>query len=120
METALESFKNDNGVYPLSTPTRVSDLVWGNSGTIEVSNSGSLYTVLAASNKVYFTFKPDQIRVTMVSGSPVTNIVDSFGAPYNYFRNPALTQSNLVTYDLWSYGPDNKNDTADDIVNWRR
>jgi prepilin-type N-terminal cleavage/methylation domain-containing protein len=125
METALEHYKNENGVYPRSTVTRVTDLVSGNSGTIEISNSGSLYTALAVGNKIYFTFKPDQIRATTVNGVPVTHIIDPFGHPYNYYNNPgAPDQVNAVTYDLWSYGPAGTNEPPDRIVNnitnWKR
>lgn len=106
IETALESYKNDNGIYPLSTSTRAS----------AINNSGLLYTALTGSSKKYFTFRPEQIKV---SGG-VTYIADPFGVSYNYYRNSSGTQSNAATFDLWSFGPDQQDDTGDDIVNWRR
>jgi len=113
METALESFKSDNGYYPATDPTapRAS----------ANTNSPTVYTALAGGSKPYFTFKPDQLRVTGTSPNTVTNIVDPFGSLYNYYCNPGkLDQTNRVTFDLWSDGPDDQSDTADDITNWRQ
>ena len=106
IEAALESYKTDVGVYPPSTSNRGS----------MTENSGSLYTALTTGGKKYFTFRPDQIKVT----GGITNIIDSFGIPYDYYRDSSGTQSNPATFDLWSFGPDQLNDTGDDIVNWRR
>jgi general secretion pathway protein G len=111
IENALENYKSDNGIYPGSTATRSSPPA----GT-EINNSGGLYTALTAP-KVYMTFRPDQIKVT----GGITYIVDPFGSPYNYYNIPgALNQNNSVTFDLWSYGPDGQNGTADDITNWKQ
>jgi general secretion pathway protein G len=110
METALESYKLDVGQYPASAPTRAN-----------ATNNATLYTALAGGSKKYMTFKPDQLRV---SGT-ITNVIDPFGTPYAYFRSsdPSLV-TNVVTFDLWSYGPDGKSgstpgDEADDIANWK-
>ena len=111
METALESYKSDNGAYPRSTTTRLNP----------VNNCAMLYAALVAgpnNPKTYFTFKANQIRqVTSTS----TNIIDPFGVPYNYYCNPgAADQQNGVSFDLWSNGPDNQPNTADDVVNWKQ
>jgi hypothetical protein len=80
------------------------------------ANSPLLYSSLVDGK--YITFKREQIQPIDATR---TNILDPFGPPYNYYCNPiALDQTNRPTFDLWSYGPDGKNDTADDIVNWRR
>lgn len=42
-------------------------------------------------------------------------LVDSFGKPYGY-RYPGT--HNTTGYDLWSFGPDQQDGTADDIGNW--
>lgn len=42
-------------------------------------------------------------------------LVDSFGKPYGY-RFPSA--KNPGKYDLWSFGPDGQDGTADDITNW--
>src|ERR1039457_1836938 len=98
METALESYKSDNGAYPRSTTTRLNP----------VNNCAMLYAALVAgpnNPKTYFTFKANQIRqVTSTS----TNIIDPFGVPYNYFNPPpggTDTATNSASFDLWSYGP---------------
>jgi general secretion pathway protein G len=119
METALESFKNDNGIYPPSTPTRCSPIPPGNWGPTEINNSGSLYAALAGTTppwtNQYFYFKPSQLK----NSGTFTYIVDPFGSPYNYYQPGATNQ---VTFDLWSYGPNGVNDegSGDDISNWRR
>jgi general secretion pathway protein G len=123
MENALESYKNDNGSYPMSTPSLSSV------GT----NSILLYNALAGGPKPYFTFKPTQIRdgggtftFNITCGTnisiTVTNVmvIDPFGSPYNYF-NPCSTggPNNQVTFDLWSYGPTGTNGAVDNITNWK-
>lgn len=108
MEAALEDYKADNGVYPPSTAFRVD----------AVNNCTNLYNVLAGGQKKYMTFKVAQLRQVSATA---TNILDAFGKPYNYYRNPSSpsTQTNQVTYDLWSYGPDGQDSTGDDITNWQ-
>jgi general secretion pathway protein G len=105
-ESALEDYKADNGIYPRSTMTRLNP----------ASNSGSLLAALVSGPKKYFNFKPDQTQ--QVAG--VVCIVDPLGNPYNYYCNPgAADQTNRVTFDLWSYGSDGLDGTADDIANWQ-
>jgi general secretion pathway protein G len=111
LENALETYKIENGSYPLSTTLR----------TDYTSNSGSLYAALVSATKIYFNFKPNQIRAISTTE---TNIIDPFGMPYNYYCTlpPATVQKNQATFDLWSYGPDNKDDNGanDDISNWKQ
>ena len=91
IETALESFKSDNGYYPSSTEFQ------NNSGT----NSILLYNALITGPKTYMTFKPTEMRADLVNPIititvmcntsilvTVTNVmlVDPFGYPYNYFN----------------------------------
>jgi len=86
MENALENYKTDNGYYPLTTGTRPSSAT----AAQFYGNSTFLYTVLAGGPgypKTYMTFKPNQIQVPSVT---ITNIVDPFGTPYNYYCNPVL------------------------------
>jgi general secretion pathway protein G len=110
METAMESFKTDNGFYPNTGTTRAN----------VNSNSSVLYTALAGGPKQYFHFKAEQLQV--LPGA-VTNIMDPFGRPYNYYQtNDSALVTNVVTFDLWSYGPNGINDegTSDDLTNWRQ
>lgn len=115
METALESYKTDNGIYPVTPPGRPITLPVAPN----YANSAILYTALT-SPKAYMTFKPNQI---VVKGT-VTYLVDPFGSPYRYYcprpAQPDLTNS--ASFDLWSFGPDGKNDegTNDDISNWKQ
>ncbi len=136
METALESFKSDNGYYPISTENQ-------NNGTF---NSILLYNNLTlgpgnnltVGPKRYFTFKPNQLRdghgtitfnincplPTGVTAVILTNvaIIDPFGTPYNYFNNPCGSGglNNSATFDLWSYGPSGTNGDANMMTNWKQ
>ena len=124
MEMALEHYKSDNGVYPWTPGPRVTSGSQGYPGWAEKSNSAVLYNALAGGPKIYFNFKSNELRaVKLPSGVTVTNVIDPFGSPYNYYQtnNPTMV-TNVATFDLWSYGPDGRNDegTNDDITNWRR
>ncbi len=99
MENALESFKADNGYYPM--------------GDGSADSSTNIYNALAVGPKTYMTFRANQLHPSLT----FTNIADPFGANY-YYLSPGAT--NTVSFDLWSGGPDNVTNTADDIVNWRR
>jgi len=123
METALEHYKNDNGVYPLSTATR--DSGSGNApGQIAINNSITLYTALGGGPKVYMPFKPVQLGKDPISGS--TYIIDPFGNSYNYFYQPppAPLLVNQAGFDLWSCGPGGTNEPPSSIVanitNWKQ
>jgi general secretion pathway protein G len=114
IENALESYKSDNGIYPPTPNGRPSVATAPN-----YANSAILYKALTTP-KVYLTFKLNQIAVN----GTVTYLVDPFGSPYRYYctRPAQLDQTNSASFDLWSYGPDGKNDegTNDDISNWRQ
>ena len=108
MEAALESYKTDNGIYPRTSFPRG-----------DVRNSGSLVTFLIGGPKEYYSFKVGETQT--VSG--VVCFIDPFGRPYNYYCTvppPAGDQKNQPTFDLWSYGPDGLDNTADDITNWKQ
>jgi general secretion pathway protein G len=123
MEMALEHYKGDNGVYPWAAGPRVTSGNQGYPGTAEYSNSAVLYNALAGGPKIYFNFKPYQLRPVVLNGITTTNVIDPFGSPYNYYQtnNPILV-TNVATFDLWSYGPNGRNDegTNDDITNWQQ
>ena len=123
MEMALEHYKSDNGAYPAVGPHWQRASMSGYPGQYEYSNSAVLYNALAGGPKVYFNFKPYQLRPVQVAGVTTTNVIDPFGNPYNYYQtnNPSMV-TNVATFDLWSYGPNGTNDEGanDDITNWRR
>jgi general secretion pathway protein G len=111
METALESYKSDNGVYP-------------NTGTIRTdvqSNSAVLYNALATGPKKYFMPHARQLQPVVVGGVTTTNIMDPFGHPYNYYQtNDPTLVTNVATFDLWSYGPSGTNNDPNMITNWKQ
>ena len=119
METALESYKNDNGAYPITPPGRPTD-----GYPPKYANSYILYTALAGgpgNPKTYFTFKPSQIQ-PVTSDITKTNIVDPFGHLYSYYCTQPLQndQTNTATFDLWSYGPSGTNNDPNMITNWKQ
>ncbi len=121
MEMALEHYKSDNGVYPWAAGPRVTAGAQGYPGTAEYSNSAVLYAALAGGPKRYYNFKADQLRTNTTLSA--IYIVDPFGNPYNYYQtNDPTLVTNVAAFDLWSYGPNGRNDegTNDDITNWRR
>jgi len=148
LQMALDAYKADMGYYPASTWVHYSGY-----GLAELSNSACLYRALTQSKRYYNARKID-IGVT----GPSTYFIDPWGTAWNYYR-PALPQPtslifsngssyaqtfawggqhNLMTYDLYSYGPDkttsifgstsqwwvygcqNPGHDTDDIVNWKR
>jgi general secretion pathway protein G len=108
METALESYKSDNGIYPTSTGANRLDAK---------NNSASLYVALTTP-KTYMTFKVNQLQTQ----GGITYLLDPFGAPYNYYCTRPLQadQQNKMSFDLWSYGPDGQDNTVDDLMNWKQ
>ena len=117
METALEHYKNDNGVYPITPAIRP---------TMETApgygNSPRLYKALIDGPKQYFTFKPNQLQVIGTPPAAVTNILDPFGHLYHYYcTQPAQNdQMNTATFDLWSNGPSGTDGAPDMITNWKQ
>ncbi len=117
MESAIESFKLDNGYYPTSSIARCV------APTDAVINSWLLYQQIGQGSnpagKIYFPFSPKQIQVVSTNTFPC--IVDPFGNAYGYFCQTASynsSQTNKVSFDLWSFGADGVAGTADDINNW--
>ncbi|MCG3148654.1 MAG: hypothetical protein PCFJNLEI_02099 [Verrucomicrobiae bacterium] len=128
IETALETYKSDNGTYPLTGLEHFS-LTGGalNHGEVQKSNSGRLYRALsgAGGGSKYMRFLPSQLATDSSIG---TYLIDGYGMPLNYYcinppTNPleavavvvGLDQTNLVAYggqvrtqsfDLFSNGPD--------------
>jgi len=125
LQMGLELYKADVGYYPASTIVRFSY-----SGSAEVSNAAILYRALTQSKRYYNARRSDIGAVGVF-----TYFKDPWGTPWHYYRPvPAqLTsflasinagnvsyyitngnyasfvvggQKNLLTYDLYSYGPD--------------
>jgi len=148
LQMALEAYKTDVGYYPVSTWVRCSGNFYA-----EQSNAACLYRALTRP-KCYYRARQTDIG----AANGLTFFKDPWGSPWNYYR-PALPQPtslvisnvtgggfgyawggqhNLLTYDLYSYGPDKitsipganngwicADETGagretDDIVNWKR
>ncbi len=127
MEMALEHYKDDNGAYPWAAGPRVTAGAQGFPGAAEYSNSAVLYTALAGGSKIYYNFKPYQLRTNTTLAAIC--VIDPFGNPYNYYQTnipfsvgSQYFANNLATFDLWSYGPNGTNDEGgnDDIANWKK
>jgi len=117
MENALENYKSDNGVYPITAAGRPTT---GN--PLGYANSYVLYTALVGGPgqpKTYMTFKPNQIQAVSLTQ---TNILDPFGHLYSYYCTQPLQndQVNTTSFDLWSYGPSGTNGDPSMITNWKQ
>jgi|SRR5438874_2251935 len=126
MSAALESYKSDNAVYvrgpasalpvgSITIPANVTDILDAKayrdpSNATYGQASLYLYTQLSgdvtgnqqATNKSYFTFKPQMLSID--SNGFVTAIKDPFGNSYGYstaYQNDPNTGYN-PTFDLWS------------------
>lgn len=137
LETALESFKADNGSYPPTDQptfdaiaTRATGATAGfNSGFTGGSWSNAAILVSAlwtnpSRQKIYYDFKPNQISTSFTWAVGVPVAVDPMGRPYGYL--PANPRVNPQTFDLFSAGIDGAfsyptvTSTNDDIGNWQR
>ena len=132
---ALEMYKADWGYYPQTTPNRISA-----TGFWESTNNWILYCALTGANggKKYLRFPANQLRLNtqgtrnlwtgaINQNGGLTNVLDVWGTPLNYFCSPSATfsnvqdcmytnaqnygyvvggQVNIGSFDLWSYGPD--------------
>jgi len=146
---AIDRFRSDNGRYPTSSVVRISY-----SGLAEITNSALLYAQLTQGSKRYLNPPAPWCR----SYNSLTYLVDPWGKAFNYFCTypvqPAVVsngvsnlgyvsggQMNLLTYDLFSYGPDGityvlggiwtawgnnskwydplQQSDADDVTNWK-
>lgn len=135
IETALETYKSDNGYYPATFAERLSS-----GGNKESSNNCILLNALCPTNpvagaKTYLRFSVGQIRTNTWTQLP--NIFDAWGKPLVYYNAPTNTpgfgtggspntgflrggQVNITSYDLFSFGPDGSTFIRTNLlpVNW--
>lgn len=113
--TALEAYKSDFGYYPRTYRERLSA-----DGTAESKNNELLYRALLTDGRHYFTSPPRMVRVN--SSTSRTNLFDDWEMPLVYYCSPTTSygitnlpanggytvggQKNPLTFDLFSYGPD--------------
>jgi len=128
MSAALESYKEDNGIYPQSSETNSLDPTSTNLTSYQAA-SLKLYEFLSgdsnddrtADTKSYFAFKPNQLSPSDQT-QHVTFIRDPFGNSYGYSTakasNPAGTIGYNPTFDLWSVADDTTGNQNKWIKNW--
>jgi len=61
--------------------------------------------------------KPSSVGENWMGPYVEQELIDPWGHPYQY-RCPS--QNNHPDFDIWSWGPDGKDETDDDIVNWKK
>ncbi len=115
LESALESYKIDNGTYP--------------DGDGSDASTGELIRVLIKDpidngTKIYFEIPANMLNVqnknddydTNVAAS--TRLIDPFGNAYHYEFPGDPNRSGEFFFDLWSQGKKNSADEVKWIKNW--
>ena len=98
---ALESYKADNGDYPIN----------GTYGSPSPGSFNLVTSLMPTSGKVYYEFNT---KSTNSSG-----FIDPFGANYNYnYATNGATNNGLNNYDLWSTAGGTSTSTNTWIKNW--
>lgn len=134
MSAALESYKADNGVYPVTPKTdALKPNISGDPGqSVYLRANLDFYKAISgdADNdsgriveaKSYFAFKPNQLSPS-APNTPVAFVRDPFGNAYGYSTvkasNPGGTDGYNPTFDLWSTGGvETGTDQSQWIKNW--
>lgn len=121
MSAALESYHEDNGIYPPAAnfPDNNYPQDAAPTGPIYQLSSQTLYQALTGQNnyltaapagtKIYMSFKASQLGNTTAGAN--TYIKDPFGNSYGYFTGSGTAANQLPNngtnqYDLWSTGGD--------------
>ena len=149
LELALKQFESDFGVFPPDDYTTNPISIGGVSIPVDPElNTPSRCLVFFLGSKFEFsstsfndTYGPyiefkrlqldEVVGVTFSTGTGITiegvnggvkvyEYKDPFGKPYSY--NSSSPTKNIASFDIWSWGPDEVNDsggsTSDDITNW--
>jgi type II secretory pathway pseudopilin PulG len=123
LSTALESYKVDNGGYPVSTDVSASTAAAGASAT---AGAAILYRELSGDTdnnptngyeaKTYMPFRAGMLRT---NADASIRLVDPFGNNYVYLSGNSTTANtnNTATFDLWSTAGSATN-RARWITNW--
>ncbi len=143
LETAMEAYKSDCGVYPTHhDPSAIGAATF-------------LYCLLEEGRGSPYTDRAKlKMSVTTVPAPQTVEALDSWGNRFRYFRSPILGPNasgvpkcfemysttgslksaldafpgNKQSFNLWSAGPDGENDSGtqggaashdDDVVNWK-
>jgi prepilin-type N-terminal cleavage/methylation domain-containing protein len=131
MSAAMESYKEDNGTFPMpstatgfsSTNAYASTIPSLSGGSYQLSSAFLFYTLTGqqyfgvpapTGTKIYMTFKSSQLGndTSSAAGNPIY-IKDPFGNSYGYFGGTVGDTSpndapvnGLNQFDLWSTGGD--------------
>ena len=100
LDTAIVMYQGDIGDYPASDNEDLVSALQDDPGNVNWDGP-------------YMEFKHDEVK----DGQ----LLDPWGNPYVYISaNGGSPEHHQKTYDLYSYGPNGKDDagTGDDIVNW--
>lgn len=106
LSTALESYKAENGSYPLSNSTATGARILYEQLSGDTNNDGTPDTGV----KTYFSFRPNMLNPLTGANRSVT---DPYGTAYNYL-SPGT--NNVATFDLWT--TTGSTNTARWITNW--
>lgn len=104
IEMAMEMYKTDNGSYPQKTASN------------DLNADGLIKRYFIDPQRPYMKFKG---RYDAGNG-----LLDPWGNPYKVFTAQGSTgdadfRHNTNSYYIYSYGPDKRNDTNDDIDNYK-
>jgi type II secretory pathway pseudopilin PulG len=130
MSAALESYKADNGIYPMSANTNALDPATTNPSSyvsacqylyIQLSgdSDGNPTTTTSSDTKNYLgSLKPNMLKPSPPGAG--TYFSDPFGNSYGYSTAKASGGAfgNNPTFDLWSTGGSTTSDTSKWIKNW--
>ena len=100
LDTAIMMYQGDMGDYPASDNQHLVSALQEDPGNVNWDGP-------------YMEFKHDEVK----DGE----LLDPWGNPYVYISaNGGSPEHHQKSYDLYSYGPNSKDDagTGDDIVNW--
>ena len=115
LSVAIESYKQDQGVYPTSSLNRISCIYtndfWHGSYAVismaEINNSGLLLAQLLSASKTYYHFRKGQTNTLSanVATNTLTNtlavIVDSWNNPINYYCTRPVNPTATYAYTPW-------------------
>jgi type II secretory pathway pseudopilin PulG len=117
ISAALESYKADNGIYPIysGTGTGAHALYQALTGDGDKDLGGPTEStgVAGSTGKTYMSLKPNMVRPN--PPDLTARIVDPFGNDYNY-RTPPTAGAINPTFDLWSTA--NSANQAEWLKNW--
>ena len=112
LSAALESYKADNGEYPVGSvnpaSTSVNSILVAALMPLDEDENGKK---IEPPPKVYFEFNKNML----LTNGKITNAVDPFGEPYGYQYPGSANRSGTNFFDLWT-----RANGKDDTNKWRK